>query len=53
MKKIGSKFIDGKMINLDNEPIEKLEVLAKKIQECENLKRDQLDDSLKNMINEE
>lgn len=53
MNKIGNKFIDGRMVNLDREPIENLELLAKKVQENENIKRDQLDNALSKMINED
>ena len=53
MNKIGNKFVDGRMVNLDREPIENLEIIAKRLQENENIKRDQLDNALSKMINEE
>lgn len=34
-EKLGEKFISGKMVNLDDEKIEKLELMAKSLKQIE------------------
>ena len=52
MNKLGDKFISGQIINLDCEPMEKLEKLATDLRiKEENLRLD-LDAAMNQMINE-
>ena len=50
MNKIGSQFIDGKMVNLDEEPIENLEKMANVISEKEESIKFDLDGIMNQMI---
>lgn len=50
MNKIGSKIIDGKMLNLDEEPIENLEKIAEMISEKEETIKFDLDGIMNQMI---
>ncbi len=50
MRKFGEKFINGKLLNLDKESIENLELCAQDILSQEDMLRDDLDEIINNMI---
>ena len=52
MNKLGDKFISGQIINLDCEPMEKLEKLATDLRIKEDNLRLDLDATMNQMINE-
>ena len=52
MNKLGDKFISGQIINLDCEPMEKLEKLATDLRIKEDNLRLDLDAAMNQMINE-
>lgn len=52
MEKIGEKFIEGRIINLDRENIENLERYAKSVAEKEDTLKYDLDGILNEIINQ-
>lgn len=50
MNDIGDKFIDGRIVNLDKEPLENLEKMAKSISEREESMKFDLDGIMNEMI---
>ncbi len=49
-EKIGERFIEGKIINLDEEPIENLEDVLNEVSNRENSMRDKLDNIMGNLM---
>lgn len=52
MNKIGEKFIEGKIVNLDKELMENLEKMAKDVEQKEQSMKIDLDGIINQMINE-
>ncbi len=51
MEKIGEKFIDGRIVNLDKEEIENLERYAQNTEKREKELKTELDELITQMIN--
>ncbi len=47
---IGERFIEGKIINLDKEPIENLDTVLKEVSNKEISMRDKLDNIMGNLM---
>lgn len=52
MEKIGEKFIEGRIVNLDRENLENLESYAKSVAEKEDSLKSDLDGILNEIINQ-
>ena len=52
MGEIGSKLIDGMMVNLDTKSIEKLELMLKNVTEKEEMVKLDLDEIMNQMLQE-
>lgn len=52
MEKYGEKFIEGRLINLQNEDINNLEKYYKSVSQKEEIARNELDELLSQMIGE-
>ncbi len=52
MSEIGSKLIDGMMVNLDTESIENLELMVKKMTEKEEMVKRDLDEIMNQLLQE-